>query len=94
MNTPNEQEMMQIITQIMTDDQVFPMTIDVRAAWLILSSLQLTVRHPGTSSWLDTQIIQIGRTFQERLVELHPEIEPIAEMGWDGQYDVSHEDSE
>lgn len=83
-----EQEDVRAIASIMNDTSPFPVEIDVQNAWLIVAAMQLVITHPGLSGQTRRMYESIGRQFQMRLVEQHPEIAEIVEKGWHREFDV------
>jgi hypothetical protein len=78
----------EITRKVMSDKTPLQVDIDIVSAWLLVSGLQLTVKHPGISIHLKKQLTRIARAFQARIVEHHPEAEELLEMGWNENFDV------
>lgn len=72
----------------MTDTSPMPVVIEVQDAHMIVTSLQLAIRHPGVSKTLKKRIEATARQLQAAIVGLHPEAEEILEMGWNTAFDV------
>lgn len=72
----------------MSDKTPLQVDIDIMSAWLLISGLQLAVKHPGISVHMKKHLTRIGRAFQARIVEHHPEAEELLEMGWNSEFDV------
>jgi len=79
------------IASIMNDTSPFPVEIDVQNAWLIVAAMQMVITHPGISGLSRRMYESIGRLFQMRLVEQHPEIAEIVEKGWHREFDVDED---
>lgn len=84
----SEQEFMKIATKAMQDETALEVHITIADAWMLISAIQLASRHPHISWMLKKRITQIARQFEKRIVEHHPDTEPLLLMGWDDRYDV------
>lgn len=77
-----------ITSKVLSDKRPLAVTIDMSAAWLIVTALQLTVRHPGIHEPLRQELTHIALQFQDRIIEEHPEAEHLLKAGWDTAHDV------
>ncbi|MAU11150.1 MAG: hypothetical protein CL607_15125 [Anaerolineaceae bacterium] len=84
----SEQDDMKVVAEVMQDEDPIEVIISTQSAWLLVSGLQLVTRHPGISSHMKRAMEDIGRQFQDRLVESHPESAEIIEKGWHWEFDV------
>lgn len=75
----------------MSDETPLPVTISIKQAWLLISGLQLAVRHPEMSDLMRQDLEHIGKQFQQPIIELHPECYLLIEHGWIPQ-EVDYED--
>lgn len=71
----------------MTDETILPVNITISDAWMIVSALQLTVRHPDLHEPLRNRLTDIAHQFQSKIAELHPEADEALNMGWSEEYD-------
>lgn len=86
--TVTEEQARTIVAQALSDETPLLLSIRIRDAWMILSCLQLTDRHPGISAATRRFVHQVGRQLQAAIVRVHPEADAIIEMGWDPEMDV------
>lgn len=84
----DEKKYVEITAKVMSDKTPLQVDIDIMSAWLLVSSLQLAVKHPGLSNPMKTMLTRIARTFQARIAEHHPEADELLNMGWNEAYDV------
>lgn len=83
----NEAAFRKVVGKVISDKTLLPVTIDIAQAWLMVSTLQMATRHPEISPQTKAQIESIARQFQAAIVELHPYVNELIEMGWDVQFD-------
>ena len=83
-----EEKFLEITKKVMSDDTPLPVMIDIMQAWLLVSGLQLLIKHPDVSQQMKDVWEHTARQFQEAIVELHPEAKELIEMGWNTDYDV------
>jgi len=84
----SEDEYMKITGQVMRDKSPLTVSLSIMEAWVLVSNLQLAHRHPGTSDAMKEYVQTIAKRFEAAIVEIHPEAEPLIEMGWNPQFDV------
>jgi hypothetical protein len=68
-----------------------PFTLSPYTAVVIVSQIQLALRHPGNVGELAKQARHIARTLQERLAEQDPEVGRYLEQGWHEVFDIRSE---
>ena len=93
MSDLSEQRFVELTAKVMSDETPLPVTIQIKEAWMLISGMQLCSRHPGLSRIMRDSLEHIGRQFQQSIVELHPEANPLINMGWDERFDVDRSDS-
>lgn len=84
----------ELVAQIMTDEAPIPLTILIKDAWLLVSALQLAVRHPTLHEVTKSALEQIARQFQQPITARHPHAEILFEMGWKPEYDTIDEEDD
>lgn len=87
----NKEKYVEITQKVMSDKTPLQVDIDIMSAWLLVSGLQLTVKHPAVSDIVKSELTEIAHQFQARIVEAHPEAEELLDMGWDEQFDVDED---
>ena len=87
----DEQFFMEQTRRVMSDNTPLPVTINIQEAWLLISGLQLASRHPGISPYMKSALENIGRQFQQAIVERHPQAAELIEFGWNPEMDVPQE---
>jgi hypothetical protein len=87
-NPMDEKKYVAITEKVMSDKTPLQVDIDIMSAWLLVSALQLTVKHPELSQPMKSMLTKIARAFQARIAEHHPEADELLEMGWNAAYDV------
>lgn len=85
---PNEEEFIQQVAHIMSDETPLDLKIRIRELWLVISALQLANRHPGISQFMTDALEYIARQFQDIIEDHHPEACQLIEMGWHSEHDV------
>jgi len=65
----------------------FTLSIRPVDAWILLSQLQLALRHPKNTGPSSEAAKQIARRLQS-IVAPHGALAAVAERGWDASYDV------
>lgn len=83
-----EQKFFEVAHQVMTDRQPLAVSITIAECWLLISGLQLCNRHPELSPIMRRQLEQIGRQFQQAIVDTHPDATELIEMGWNAEFDI------
>lgn len=89
MSEVNEAQFMEITRKVMSDTRPQQLEIDVKSMWLLVSALQLVVKHPGLSALMKQALTRIARQFQNGVTGIHPEAETPMQMGWNSAYDVN-----
>lgn len=84
----DEQQAMAIVANVMSDQRPLQVTIDIKAAWLLISGLQLVTRHSGIGEQLRQELTHIALQFQDRIIDEYPEAAPLLQAGWDPAQDV------
>lgn len=87
----DEQKYIEITKKVMSDKSPLMVDIDIMSAWLLVSGLQLTVKHPALSEHMKKALTGLAHQFQARIIEVHPEAEELIEMGWNEAYDVDED---
>lgn len=87
----DEKKHWEVTERVMLDKTPLTVDIDIQSAWMLVSALQLTTRHPEISDVMKGILTKIARQFQGRIVETHPEAEELLEMGWNEAYDVDED---
>ncbi len=70
------------LEKVYRDEQRVPVDFGVWEMWLTMSTLQMSVTHPRLGPVLREHCTVLARIFQGKIVELHPELEALAEAGW------------
>jgi hypothetical protein len=76
-----------IVAEVMMDEDMIQVNISVKQAWLLVSAIQLAVRHPELHEPTVTALTETARQFQAAVVAVHPDLDTLAEMGWNPIYD-------
>lgn len=84
----DQTKFIKIAKKVMSDETPLVIEMDIRDAWMLLSGLQLLVRHPAVSQHTKDIWAHTARQIQEAIVTLHPEAQPLIEMGWNSDFDV------
>jgi hypothetical protein len=84
----SEERFLEMAAKIMSDNSPLPVMISIKEAWLLVSCLQLGTRHPHISPTQTSMFEQVGKQFQAAIVERHPEVSALINMGWDERFDV------
>lgn len=87
----DEQQMrrdMEKVSKVLTDKTAVLVSTQIGQLWLMISTMQLATRHPGMAKAMRAEIEQIGRQLSRAIVEMHPEVADILEMGWQPEHDV------
>jgi hypothetical protein len=90
----NADDFKKVALAAMTDETALPVHITISDAWMLVSALQLSVRHPGLHQPLKDRLTEIARQFQASIAELHPEANQALEMGWSEEYDETDIDDD
>lgn len=77
-----------VLEKAMRDERLLSVTITIAQAWMLVSAVQLTARHPDLESGLAQRIIELGQQFQGSIAELHPDWQELLEMGWSPEFDL------
>jgi hypothetical protein len=89
--TVSEEKFMRITAAVMSDETPLAVQINIKEAWLLISALQLAIRHPGLSPVMKQTLKKIARDFQQPITQRHPETARLFEMGWHPAYDREKE---
>lgn len=84
----DEERFLEVTAKVMSDATLLPLTIQIKEAWLLVSELQFLTRNPNLGKPTLAIFAHIAKQFQQAIVELHPEANPLIEMGWDERFDV------
>jgi hypothetical protein len=85
---PEEAADLALTHKVMTDLVPLEVFISIAEAWLLITALQLAIRHPALGEPMRQSLENIGRQFQESVVARHPEAADLLERGWDSFFDV------
>lgn len=91
----DEQHALDMAELALRSDARLLVDLPLRSIWLLMSACQMTVTHPGLHDPLIAAYEQIGRHLQAQILERLPEVEELAEAGWDREsdfFDVLGED--
>ncbi len=72
---------------VMTDQTPLTIHITIMQAWILISAVQLTCRHPNLGQPLKDALEHAARQFQAAITEVHPEAAELLEKGWHAEYD-------
>lgn len=73
---------------LMADESPLTITMRISDAWMIVSAIQLTMRHTEVDDDLRGRLTALARKYQAALATVHPAAGELLEMGWDTKYDV------
>lgn len=73
---------------IMRDTVPLSVLVTYCDLWLVISALQLTVRHPDLPEMLGNALVAIAGFFEAALTQKHPDAALIIAMGWNTAFDV------
>lgn len=85
--SPEEAADLAITAEVFTDPLPLTIHIDLAGAWLILSTLQMSVRHPELSDSMRKRIEHLARHFQDEIAARHPGAGDVLEKGWNAAND-------
>jgi hypothetical protein len=88
----DEERFLEVTAKVMSDSTPLPLTIQIKEAWLLISGLQFLTRNPHLGKPTLAIFAHIAKQFQSAIVKLHPEANPLIEMGWDERFDVDRAD--
>ena len=57
--------------------------IPVFGAWILMSTLQMTLTHPNVGEAVKGICAFIAQQLEEKILVLYPELAPLAKKGWD-----------
>ncbi len=80
--------LIRVTSEVLTDETDLIFEIKSAHAWLLICSLQMTMRHPDLSDYVVSMLVTIAKQFEEAITDLHPEAQRLIEMGWDSTFDV------
>lgn len=83
----NDEQASQIVRECMSDERPMEVHITVKDAWLLISALQLAVRHPELSVYMKDNLFSTARQFQTAIEAIHAEAHELLELGWDTRFD-------
>jgi len=78
---------MQIVRKCMTDERPLTVNITIKDAWLLISGLQLAIRHPELHGNTKDNLFSTARQFQIAIEAAHPESHELIDMGWNAAFD-------
>lgn len=73
------------------DGDRISLAIDPRQLFMIISHLQLALRHPDNTGESAIAVRAMTERLIDILAQVVPETRPILEMGWNECYDVAHD---
>lgn len=73
---------------ILSDERILPVEIHIHDAWILISGLQLALRHPGITAGLRGSLSDICGQFEGAITELYPEAAELLAQGRDPEQDV------
>lgn len=76
-----------VLAKAMSDERPLSFSMTIGQAWMLVSAVQLTLRHPGISADMAQPLEDLARQFQGSVIEIHPEAAGIIERGWNPEFD-------
>jgi len=84
----NQNQFIEIAKQVMSDETPIEFSIQIKEAWILVSALQLSHRHPGLGLPLKDAIQHIARQIQAAIEDRHEGAHDALEFGWNEEYDA------
>ncbi len=79
---------MQIAKKVMIDENTYTLQISLADTWIIVSIMQLALRHPNIGGALKIRTHELCDLFINQITTYHPEAANLLEMGFDHQHDI------
>lgn len=92
MNREQHERFNQLMQAIGTDTRTIEMVTTPARLFILISHLQLALRHPANNGSSSHLVREIAENMAEVVCKFHPGARELIDQGWDSQYDMTREE--